>query len=67
MAIGLGPGLTVEDPEPAYEDGYIQVIVIYRFQPVTPLIANFFGEYGYIDLTSKARQLIETPYICPST
>ncbi|MFN2237366.1 MAG: TadE family protein [Anaerolineales bacterium] len=72
MAIGLGPGLTVLDPELIYEEDsgsldYILVTVIYRFEPVTPLIADFFGEDGYIDLQSEARQLIEVEYICPGT
>jgi hypothetical protein len=72
MAIGLGPGLTVLDPEPIYEEDsgsldYIHVTVIYRFEPVTPLIADFFGEDGYIDLQSEARQLIEVESICPGT
>jgi hypothetical protein len=70
MAIGLGTGLTVLDPELIYEEDsgsldYIHVTVIYHFEPVTPLIANFFGEDGYIDLKSEARQLIEVEHICP--
>lgn len=72
MAIGLGTELTVLEPELIYEEDsgaldYIRVTVIYRFEPVTPLIADFFGEDGYIDLQSEARQLIEVEYICPGT
>jgi Flp pilus assembly protein TadG len=72
MAIGLGTGLTVLEPELIYEEDsgaldYIRVTVIYRFEPVTPLIAQFFGEDGYIDLQSEARQLVEVESICPDT
>ena len=76
MAIGLGAGLTVLDPEtfhvvdngePTAELDYIKVTVIYRFEPVTPLIGEILGEDGYIDLQGEARQLIEGAYICPGT
>ena len=72
MAIGLGPGLTILDPVLVYEAetsilDYIYVTVIYRFEPVTPLIGDFLGADGYIDLQSVARQLIEAPSICPGT
>ena len=66
FAFGLLDDLEIND-EIIYYDGIperVVVTVTYEFDTVTPLIGEFFGD-GSIQLTSKARQIIESASACP--
>jgi hypothetical protein len=44
-------------PEPNQSYAGLEVVVVYKFAPSTPLIAHFAGSSGYFLLTSKAQGL----------
>jgi hypothetical protein len=65
-AYSLLDGLTVSDTIMYFEEKPERIVVTveFTFEPVTPLIGDFFGD-GSVKLVSKARQLLELPGACP--
>ena len=60
---GLGDGLVVKEPQKfSTPEGLldrIKVTVEFTFEPVTPLVGDFLGSNGKVELKSQARQIIE--------